>query len=639
MSDNPSSTGHRVFQGGVLASLKDIGLRCVEPLPAKFPATLEQDQKESIARRNLLWAMLGLMTLTVLPRIILAYRIDAVCDDAYYYISVANAWKHSEFKIALQYLNINVYPFILWGLNSLGMDWVFAGKIWGVLISGLTIPPLFGLVRILYNERVAFAACFLFAVHPELIEAAIEPIRGPTFWFFFMMSLYTSLQAARLGRWRYYLLAGFWITLAIHTRAEGWILIAPLAMWSVLLRKPDVSRKRVTLGLISAATMVPLFLVLVNITLLRQNDEWQWGRLTHFRHFQEWLRSEVSKENIHVSAAKPSPWSNQLMRKKNDVLPVVAPKPKHILNALKAQTKTAAPTKARVQSSATKVVPSNLPPMKKAIPAAGSIQQATSSPFRDGRWITYIKQISRKFEPFNLIFMLFGVCGWWREMFRRDKIVMLLVFVGLMLAIWVRLSQIGDMNGRYFFSAYLVAIAFSALGLLSILRKLTVLSERLIHSSRTQQWAPTAVLLGLMAIYWGDSLTAQHRERRAQAKLGIWVHRELGPFDSVMVDRAATRVGYFAFGTMPTLSYYFSSSGDGAEYGTPDLLILTRKLSKPEERVFIYQQIERMNLIEIHHKDIPESGQQFMIFARRPLRSVGTTQQTARRNAADSSRQ
>ena len=70
------------------------------------------------------------------------------------------------------------------------------GEIFSVsTVYSLTILPLFGLVRRLYDDRVAAATCFLFAIRPELIESSIEPIRGPTFWFFFVVSLYFIWRA------------------------------------------------------------------------------------------------------------------------------------------------------------------------------------------------------------------------------------------------------------------------------------------------------------------------------------------------------------------------------------------------------------------------------------------------------------
>ncbi|MCH8828052.1 MAG: glycosyltransferase family 39 protein [Planctomycetes bacterium] len=586
----------------------------LEPVPRDFPGRLCDGTTTPPISRRTLWLLIAIVVLAVLPRIILAVQLNAVCDDAFYYISVADSWRKSEHIIALQYLNINVYPLILWGLHQLGLDWVVAGKLWGITVSGLTVLALFGLIRRLYDERIALASCFLFAVHPELIEASVEPIRGPTFWFLFVLSLYVIQRAVETGRWFWYVVCGVCMTLAIHTRAEGWVLLVPFLLWPILLRRREHSRWRVAFGMTSSLAVIPGFLLLVNLTLLKDHDEWEWGRLTHFRNFYEWIRSDVSPENIHVSKLKPRPWSVALSRPSAARPPRAAadpPKPA-VASKSKAPLKGPVPSKSPVPSAAA------AQPVSTPVP----IPAATRSPFEDGRWITYLKQIGRKFEPVNLLLMLMGFYGCWRVMFRRDKIVMLLVFAVLMLAIWVRLSQIGDMNGRYFFCAYLVALPFGGIGLLMGLQRLERFARRLKPTKRLQPGTVCVLALAALTLFFfTDALTASHRERRAQAKLGEWLNRELGPFQSVMVDRAATRVGYFAQGTMPTVSYYFSSSGDGVESRTPDLLIITRELSRPEERVFIFAQVNRMNLQPVTVDVIPGTSKAFLIYARRQPRS------------------
>ena len=83
----------------------------------------------------------------VVPRAIAAWRLPAVCDDAYYYLHVADSLDKGRVERAMEYLNINVYPLVLSGLHRLGLDWIFAAKLWGVLTGAAIVFPLFDWLR------------------------------------------------------------------------------------------------------------------------------------------------------------------------------------------------------------------------------------------------------------------------------------------------------------------------------------------------------------------------------------------------------------------------------------------------------------------------------------------------------------
>ncbi|MGE3313519.1 MAG: glycosyltransferase family 39 protein, partial [Planctomycetaceae bacterium] len=157
---------------------------------AEFADRLSADARPWRAGKSA-WALLaGLFAICLIPRLLMAWKLDAACDDAYYYVFVANCLKKGDFVSAFDYLNLNVYPAILLGLHQLGFDWIVGGKIWGAVVGSLTVLPMFGWVRRLFDDRVAGMAGFLYAVHPHLIEVSVEPIREATFWFFLTLSLY-----------------------------------------------------------------------------------------------------------------------------------------------------------------------------------------------------------------------------------------------------------------------------------------------------------------------------------------------------------------------------------------------------------------------------------------------------------------
>ena len=138
------------------------------------------------------------------PRAIAAWRLPAACDDAYYYLHVADSLQGGRVARALEYLNINVYPMVLIGLHRMGLDWIFAAKMWGVLTGTVIVLPLFDWLRRMFNDRIALLAVFLYAVHPRIVEPTVEPLREATFWLFFVVCLDLFWRAAEERRtWQF----------------------------------------------------------------------------------------------------------------------------------------------------------------------------------------------------------------------------------------------------------------------------------------------------------------------------------------------------------------------------------------------------------------------------------------------------
>jgi 4-amino-4-deoxy-L-arabinose transferase-like glycosyltransferase len=208
-------------------------------------------------------------------------------------VFVANCLKKGDFISAFDYLNLNVYPAILLGLDKLGFDWIIGGKLWGAVIASVTVLPMFGWVRRLFDDRVAAMAGFLYAVHPHLIEVSVEPIREATFWFFLTLSLYLIWRSIDELRIHHFVLAGSAVALALHTRIEGWALFVPLAIWGVhRWRQLEDNRRRFRLafGTLALVAVTPLLIVAVNTTVLRNHVQWEYGRLNHFSLIGSWMR-------------------------------------------------------------------------------------------------------------------------------------------------------------------------------------------------------------------------------------------------------------------------------------------------------------------------------------------------------------
>ena len=193
-------------------------------------------------------------------------------------------------------MNLNIYPPLLLLLRHLG------GRTLGDRLRG--VEPGDGdagraaalrAVRRQFGERVAILACLLYALHPRLILYSPLILRDPTFWFCFLLALYLQWRAVTELRWWLFLTAGAATLLAIHTRSEGWLLVLPLATWGarrLWVLSTGRLRWRLLGGAFACLAVIPLSTVLVNVTLLRGQPQWQTASTRHFVYAWLWLRGE-----------------------------------------------------------------------------------------------------------------------------------------------------------------------------------------------------------------------------------------------------------------------------------------------------------------------------------------------------------
>ena len=271
-----------------------------------FPNRLEDKPVAAhLPRRWVLVAVLLLICL--LPRLWAAWHWDIVCTDGVTYLVEAEALERRDFDFAFSGRGLNIYPVILMWLGKTGLDIVQVGQWWSVAMATLAILPLFGWVRRQFDDRVAAAACLLYAFQPILVKYSPLIMRDPTFWFLFNLSIYLMWRAIMEVRLSLFLATGIALTLAIHTRQEGWLLLVPLVLWSVF-RLPSIagSRLRLTIGVVACMAVIPLSVALVNVTWLRECPQWKTFRGGDIQRTTAWLKSfhRPAKEPAVVKAAE-----------------------------------------------------------------------------------------------------------------------------------------------------------------------------------------------------------------------------------------------------------------------------------------------------------------------------------------------
>ncbi len=215
--------------------------------------------KASVAQRLVL-----LLVLCLLSRAVMAWKLGGLCPDGVYYVRLAQSLDQGNVTEAIQQSRLNPLPIVLVVLHRAGIDWELAGNLWGVFMAGLVVLPLWGWLRRQFDDRVALAGCFLYAVHSEMIRWSPEVIRDPTFWFLFTSALYLLWRAVTEVRLRLFFAAAVAVAAASVTRFEGLLLLIPLALWSAARWRQlktagplKASRGRLAIGALACLTILP----------------------------------------------------------------------------------------------------------------------------------------------------------------------------------------------------------------------------------------------------------------------------------------------------------------------------------------------------------------------------------------------
>jgi hypothetical protein len=555
--------------------------------------------------------------MSFVPRLLMAWKLGSVCDDGFHYLAVAVALESGETAPLFEVLNVNTYPSLLALLHTLGLSWMTTAKLWGALVGGMTVLPIFGWVRCLFDDRVAVGSGFLYAVHPQFIELSVEPIREPTFWFLFMLSMYLLCRMLTEPAWWRAPLAGIAIALAAHTRSEGYLLLVPLLSWSAWhLFRSQQSRWRIAGRVVVCLSMTPLLLLAVNVTLLRNHPRWEFGRLSHFTMAANWLEENVlsrftdlfqDPEESVDSVSSPAASSVAVA----DGAPPASNAPPPASNA--AATASLAPPPAVTAS----LPPPPNPPALSDLP---TVRTTRSRRYHDyyaasARLREFVKRLVDAFEPAGLFLLLFGLVKWWRQLGKPYKSALLLMTFAVLGVVWIQFANF-RIGGRYFLTIVLILLPIAALGLLAVGHRLANFNWPLPATKTAALRLPGLFLCLLIVIGWVDALTSHHNRRERQAAFAERLSREHGPFNTVLVNRGAERFGYHVLGTVATVKPMYQPIEELIEHHDPQLMILSRKWEPLPERNAVLDHFAHLGWTHINTSDTETGEQGLMVFRR-----------------------
>ncbi|HWP59730.1 MAG TPA: glycosyltransferase family 39 protein [Candidatus Acidoferrales bacterium] len=178
-------------------------------------------EKEPPLFRNPGRLLFWIIALAGAVRLVPALRADPVAFDSALYFEMARFIGAGAWARALSYPYPPFYPFLIACLESLGIPTAAAGLFWSFGLGVATIVPLYLLARALGGSRIAFAAAFLWAIHPYATRLGVRALSDTTTAFFVALALCVGLYALKAKRLSLAALAGASSALAYLARPEG----------------------------------------------------------------------------------------------------------------------------------------------------------------------------------------------------------------------------------------------------------------------------------------------------------------------------------------------------------------------------------------------------------------------------------
>ena len=454
----------------------------------------------------------------------MGWKLDALCNDAVFYIELAENLEQGNLEDGFGRLGLNTYPPVLAACHHFSHDWEHAGKAWGIFIASLAVLPLYGWVRRQFDGRTALVAALLYAFHPKLIEWSPELLRDPTFWFLALLALYASWRAAAESRLAWYAAAGLTIALAAHTRFEGWMLYLPVMVWSLFRAHARLRRSQIAGRLALCGAVSPLVVLLVNTTVLHDQARWQLGNFERLQYVALWFRETWAAPN--QQAAKMLDHDE-------------------------------------TQANQTTVSQSLVTDRERMSPGRMS-------------WI-YVNTFRRGFGALFGMAWLVGFAVAPKRWLQSDHAVLFMFAACVAAAAWVHFWYAQATSSRYFLTIVLVAFPCAATGWLWVYDRAVGLVGRLSDGPWARIGTASIALLATLVVGMGESLADRHDGRSREAALGRWLLAELGPAAHIATLKPMPLIGYYAHATTHVIAAgdLVSTKAQGDE--TIDALVAVRR--------------------------------------------------------------
>lgn len=215
-------------------------------------------------------------------------HVDILSRDGFYYCIVARKIHDGHWLAAAQgWFIFNPYPpLIALTIWLTGWSVEFAGQLLCAVPSALSVIPLYFWTKSAFGRRVAVVTTLLGAFHPIIIRNSGEVMREGLYWFAMLTAVYFLWECVRRSSFWRAVVGGLFGTVAMLTRIEGLAIFPLVALWCafdcLFTQTSRWQRIRVLAVGSVACAVLPVTLVLLNVTLLPPGSDWQGiGRFQH----------------------------------------------------------------------------------------------------------------------------------------------------------------------------------------------------------------------------------------------------------------------------------------------------------------------------------------------------------------------
>jgi hypothetical protein len=149
-------------------------------------------------------------------------------------------------------------------------EWQWCAHLSSSLAGLLLILPLYGLARCFYSIRTAWLGTLLFIMLPVMVQTTTDALSESWYLLFMFGALWALVNGVRSQRSSWFVMTGRLLGAAYLVRVEAVVLIAALALWTILsrwhLHKPLPSGCCVrNLGILTVCFLLPPLPYMVTI--------------------------------------------------------------------------------------------------------------------------------------------------------------------------------------------------------------------------------------------------------------------------------------------------------------------------------------------------------------------------------------
>ena len=212
-----------------------------------------------------------LVLIALLTRVMSFLQTPIISNDGFLYIQLAKLI--SEGKYDEIHFLFNLYPLLLFLVHKLVGDWELSGRLVSVILSTLTVIPVFLLGRGLFSEKVGWLSALFYITLPNFLRYASDVLRDPASWFFMTITLWLVWSGIQKNRTFFFGIASISAGLGALTRVEGFILWSALALFIAFFGVQGISLKKRALNVALLILIFPLILSPIFLALKGQSNQ------------------------------------------------------------------------------------------------------------------------------------------------------------------------------------------------------------------------------------------------------------------------------------------------------------------------------------------------------------------------------